>query len=285
MPGIAELLAEGQAALAAVGNMQPRREARLLLAGALGVDPGRLLTIDDETVPLAVAAAFRAMLARRARHEPVARILGRREFWSLEFRIGPAVLDPRPDTETLVDAVLATLADRRKDPLRVLDLGTGSGCILLALLHELPAAEGVGVDVSEAALAIARENAATLGLSTRSRFRKGDWFAGTEGSFDVIVSNPPYIPSREIGRLMPDVALYDPHTALDGGADGLRCYRVMAGEAARFLRPAGFLAVEVGAGQASDVKAIFTRAGFTGWTAGRDLAGIERALIFRPGAK
>lgn len=284
MPRVGDLLAEGQARLADAGNDQPRREARLLLAAALRMDAARLLTMDTEPVAEDAIADYRAKLDRRAGHEPVARILGRREFWSLEFHISPEVLDPRPDTETLVAAVLEELGRRRNGPLGILDLGTGSGCILLALLHELPAASGVGADISAAALAVAADNAVRLGLARRARFVRSDWFAGVDGMFDLIVSNPPYIPSREIGDLMPEVSLFDPPLALDGGGDGLDCYRGMAGSGGRFLRPGGLFAVEVGAGQATDVKAIFTSAGFTERRVCHDLANIERVLIFSAGA-
>ena len=276
---LSQLLEEARARLAAAGIEEPRREARLMLGHVLGEMPQRLLLEGDRAPAPECAAAFRALLARRCAREPMSHLLGYREFWSLRFRVGPAVLDPRPDSETLVQAVLDRIADRTAQ-LRVLDLGCGSGCLLLALLHELPAASGLGIDCSDEALAVARENADSLRLAGRAAFARGNWTRSVSGRFDVVISNPPYIPTAEIAGLMPEVAQYEPKGALDGGADGLAAFRAIAAEVAPVLMPHGFVALEIGQGQGEDVKAIFTAAGFSWVAAARDLGGIERVLIF-----
>jgi release factor glutamine methyltransferase len=214
---------------------------------------------------------------RRARREPVAHILGSKGFWKILLRVTPDVLTPRPETETLLDVLLPEIA--MQQPLRVLDLGVGSGAILLAILAERPNAIGLGVDVSEEALAVARENAANLGLAARAGLIRGDWAAGLEPeSFDVVVSNPPYIRSADIPGLAPEVRDHEPRIALDGGADGLEAYRILAPQILAMLRPGGVFGVEVGVGQATEVSAFFSEAGASSVNVRKDLGDRERVV-------
>ena len=271
-------LADAAARLGAAGISDARREARLLLAAALDWDAARVLGhLDTEMTP-AIGARLEILLARRSAREPVSRILGYREFWSLRFEVSADTLDPRPDSETLIEAALAALGDRSR-ACRVLDFGTGSGCLLLALLSELPNAMGMGVDLSEGALETARRNAAALGLAGRVEFQRGNWGSGLGGQWDVILANPPYIPSRELEGLMPEVARYEPWSALDGGVDGLDAYRALGSEIARLLSRAGVAVVEVGAGQASDATGIMMAAGLALRARRHDLSGVDRCLV------
>lgn len=263
--------------LTAAGVEGARRDARLLLAEVLEQPASALLGLGDRPLTAAEAAAFEAMVTRRAGREPVSRILGRRGFWSLEFLLGPDTLDPRPDTETLVEAALAALPDR-DGAYRILDLGTGTGCILLSVLHERPRATGLGIDIAPGAVAVAEENAHRLGLAARARFQVGDWMAGLDETVDAILSNPPYIPRTEVATLAPEVVHHDPQAALCGGEDGLDPYRVIASGARRLLRSGGSLIVEVGAGQATDVVDLFESAGLRVEGIRRDLAGIARCI-------
>ncbi|MBI3452360.1 MAG: peptide chain release factor N(5)-glutamine methyltransferase [Rhodospirillales bacterium] len=274
---VGDALRGAGARLRAGGIEAPPLEARLLVAAALAEPAERLIARPERDMPAAAAVRLEEFLGRRLAHEPMAYILGQREFWSLPFAVTPATLIPRPDSETVVAAALAAVPDRRR-ALRVLDLGTGSGCLLLALLAELPAAEGVGIDIDPAALAIAEANARGLGFAARARWAHDDWGRGLDERFDLIVSNPPYIPDAAIDTLAPDVRDYEPRRALSGGADGLGAYRALAPHAARLLAPAGIVAVEIGLGQASAVEAILVGAGLV--PAGRrlDLAGIERCI-------
>jgi release factor glutamine methyltransferase len=214
------------------------------------------------------------------RHEPVSRILGQKEFWSLPLSVTPDVLVPRPETETVVEGALDFVerGGLRMKKLRIIDIGTGSGALMLALLRELPNAIGTGTDVSKAALQVARANAAHCGLERRCSFVACDIASGVRGPFDLVVSNPPYIAHDEIASLAPEVRDYDPTVALDGGDDGLTAYRAIAAEAARLLAPGGRLFVELGAGQESAVRALFTNAGLSVGAARKDLAGIPRVL-------
>ncbi|MCZ8185177.1 MAG: peptide chain release factor N(5)-glutamine methyltransferase [Beijerinckiaceae bacterium] len=284
-PGLSLAAAQAviEVRLAEAGIDEPRREARRLLAAATGLGLASLLARSEEPVGEAGAEIERFLAARLARM-PLSRILGRREFYGLDLRLNPATLDPRGDTETLVDAVLGWLdaGGKRGEPLRLLDLGTGTGAILLALLSRLPQATGLGIDIAAEAVEAARLNAAALGLDGRAEFRTGDLVEGLDGMFDVIVSNPPYIPTGDLAGLDPEVRLHDPVLALDGGADGLDFYRrITAGAPAR-LRPGGLLALEVGAGQAPAVAEGLRHAGFLAVSVHADLAGIDRVVAGRP---
>lgn len=264
-------LAAITARLKAAGIEEPRREARLILAAALGTNAAGLMARDEVD-----EAAYEPLLARRAAREPLAYIAGRKEFWGLEFAVTPVTLIPRPDTETLVEAVL----ESGLKPGTVLDLGTGTGCLLLAVLHECRAAFGVGVDINPAAAALARRNAAALGLSPRAAFLAGSWAESLGGKFDLVLSNPPYIEHGDLAGLMPEVRNHEPGTALDGGADGLAAYRAIIADLPRILAPNGLAVLELGAGQAISVAALAAAAGFS-CTLRRDLAGIERAACLR----
>ncbi len=288
-PTIARTLTAAGARLEEAGVEDPRRDARLLIAAALEVGPEHLIAEPERVLDDAEAARIEASIARRAAREPVSRILGRRGFWNLELEITPDTLDPRPDSETLVAAVLDRIGAQglMGAPLSVLDLGTGSGCLLLALLSELPAASGLGLDISAAALEVARRNARKLGLSHRARFAVGDWAGdcavGLDGSWQLIVSNPPYIREGEIGDLAPEVARYDPILALTAGSDGLDAYRKLLPRAAGLLGRGGMLALEVGRGQQDAVTDLLAASGLTPLGRYRDLGGIERCLLAGPG--
>lgn len=275
---IGKALCAGTATLRQAGIDQPRHEARLLLEAASGLSPAAQLSARHAALADATLQRFHSLVARRAAQEPVSRILGRREFWSLAFTVTPDTLDPRPDTETVVEAVLAARPDRAA-PLRVLDLGTGTGCIVLALLHEYRHALGVAVDRSPAAIAVAQGNARALGLADRFLPLAGDWAAALTGAFDVIVSNPPYIPGGDIAGLAPEVRCHDPRDALDGGADGLEAYRALASCVARHIAPDGVIALEVGAGQAPAVAALLSAAHLRIHDIRADLAGIPRCVV------
>jgi release factor glutamine methyltransferase len=271
------LLRAATRTLADAGVEGARRDARLLLADLLGRAPGDLLTRGDLEPDPAVVEAFRARILRRADREPVSRILGRRGFWRHEFLVGPDTLDPRPDTETVVEIALDALPEV-EGRYRVLDLGTGTGCILLSILGDRPNAVGLGVDIAAGAVSMAAENARLLGMSERVSFLQGNWADSVDGLFDVIVSNPPYIPDADVPTLEPEVARYDPPAALKGGPDGLYPYRVIAKQARRLLKSQGSLIVEVGAGQAEDVSAVFEDAHLRVTGIRRDLSGIARCV-------
>lgn len=263
--------------LAAAGIANARREARLLLALALKAEPLDLLATPERPLTQAAGAALAAALARRCDGEPLSRIAGWRGFWSLDLSLSPDVLDPRPDTEVLVEQVLRHLGPRRTEPLRILDLGTGSGCILLALLAELPRALGLGIDRSKAALRIAQDNASNSGLAGRAFWAVGAWTAPLAGRFDAVVANPPYIPSGAIATLDRSVRLYDPAEALDGGPDGLSAYRLIVPALPKLLTNGGIACLEVGRGQATAVAALGKQSGLL-CEIQRDLAGIQRAV-------
>jgi release factor glutamine methyltransferase len=271
-------LATATERLAAAGVPNARGDAAVLLSAATGLDRGALLAEPDRVLSGDAAAGFAAMVAERAARRPVARILGTREFWSLPLAVSDATLDPRPDTETLVDAALDTVTDRAA-PLRVLDLGTGSGCLLLALLSELPNARGVGVDNCPAAAVTARANARRLGLGDRARILVGDWTAPLIGRFDLIVSNPPYLSHADFATVAPEVARHDPRAALDGGADGLAAYRALLAGLHERVAPGARIVLEVGSGQAEPVSDLIGRHGFEVVRRGRDLSGIDRCLV------
>ncbi|WP_374252544.1 peptide chain release factor N(5)-glutamine methyltransferase [Xanthobacter sp.] len=282
---IAQLRRLMTARLAAGGMETPELDARLLLAHALGCPPGELLSHGAAPAAPDILAATEALLARRLAGEPVARIFGHKEFWSLTFRLSPDTLVPRPDTETLVEAALSLFPDRAA-PLRILDLGTGTGAILAALLSERPAATGIAVDRSENAARTARDNLEANGLAGRASVLVADWGTALAGGFDLVVSNPPYITEDEMAGLAVDVRLHDPRLALVAGADGLAAYRIIAADLPRLLKPGGAAVLELGAGQEPAVAALVQAAGLGLLGPARaDLGGIPRALYARwPGA-
>ncbi len=259
---------------------EARRRARRLVAAALDLSPAEALARSDRMMTEDEGGRVAAMLRRTLAHEPLSRILAVREFWGLDFTLSPETLDPRPETETLVEAVLARLPER-ETPYRFLDLGTGTGCLLLALLSEYPAATGIGVDLAPGAVATAIRNAERLGLRARAEFVVGDWVARLEGGFDAVVANPPYIASAELPSLPPEVRDYDPPLALDGGADGLAAYRAIAAGLPRLLASRGFFAGEIGAGQKEAVAGIISAAGLVVGDILPDLAGIPRCVVAR----
>jgi release factor glutamine methyltransferase len=258
----------------------PELDARILVGHALGLDHAALAAAGARAVDAEAENAIAALAGRRLAHEPVARIIGSKEFWSLKLSVDAATLVPRPETETIVEAALAAIDTHgcRTRPLRVADLGTGCGAILLALLTELPNAFAIGSDVSRHALRIARENARCLGLN-RAAFLACNMAAALNGPFDIIVCNPPYIASGDIAKLAPEVRLFDPRLALDGGPDGLDFYRAIAETAPALLAPNGSLIVELGAGQAEAVAAIFAAAGLAPSPPQHDLNDVPRALV------
>lgn len=281
-PSYDALLRDAAVALTAAGIDNARFEARLLLAHAAGVTIERLVAHGGDMAPPAVDEALRGLTARRIRREPMAYILGEREFWGLPFKVSPAVLVPRPDSETLIEAALALMPSRTA-PWRIADLGVGSGCLLLTLLREFPNARGVGMDASAAALSVTQTNAEALGVAARLRLVEGDWRQSgwaeqLGGPFDLLVSNPPYIETAAIAGLMPDVARFEPHLALDGGPDGLVAYRAIVGAAARLVVPGGQVLIEAGEGQAPEISALLLTAGLRPGHPWKDLGGIDRIV-------
>jgi len=268
------------ARLAAAGIEAPDDDAMALMAHALGDAVPRHALLDALNRPIGPDAGARleAALAARERRQPMAQIRGWRAFWKHRFRVTPDTLDPRPDTEALVaEALRAPFAN-------ILDLGTGTGCILLSLLAERPTAHGLGIDISDKALKVARENARDLGLSDRVHFARGDWMRGLRGHYDLIVSNPPYIALAEMGGLAPEVRNHEPHLALTDGADGLTAYRIIVATAPFCLKPQGRLLVEIGPSQGQAVADLFTKAGFAGLRILPDLDGRDRVFTgFWPG--
>jgi release factor glutamine methyltransferase len=254
-------------------------DARLLLQAAANVSHEDIIAEPDRILSAQALAGLEAFVMRRLAHEPVSRILGARDFYGRSFRLTPDVLDPRPDTETLIDAALTLIGARSY----LLDLGTGSGIIAITLLAERPGTTGLATDLSPEALAVARSNAERHGVLSRLQLRQGSWFAPVSGSFDLILSNPPYIPASDIPGLAADVRDFDPWDALSGGPDGLEAYRAIARQAAAHLNPDGQVLVEIGANQADDVSALFAAAGFINVERFQDLGGHDRCLSFRFG--
>ena len=271
---VRQALADATRRLAEGGVPDAGRDARMLLAGALGVAPDRLLPERDAMLPDPARARLETFVGERLRFRPVAQILGRRMFWGRWFRVTSDVLDPRPETETLVAAALEGPA-----PGRILDLGTGTGAILLTLLAERPQALGLGTDASAAALAVAAENAAALGLAGRAEFLLADWWDGVAGRFDLVVSNPPYIPAAEIAGLAADVRDWEPVGALTPGPTGLESYRRIAAGLDAALADGGRALFEIGAGQGAAVAAIFRAAGFGAVAFARDLDARDRVVL------
>ena len=259
--------------LRAAGVENPARDARILLAHALDLPADRLTLHLPDPLPPAAAARYDAALTARCSRQPVAQITGQRLFWGRSFHVTPDVLDPRPETETLVAAAL------NQPFASILDLGTGSGCILLSCLADRPSASGTGVDLSLAALAVARSNADRLGLAGRCRFLQSDWCASVAGQYDLILSNPPYIAAAEMADLAPEVRLWEPPLALTPGGDGLDAYRIIAGQAPAHLRPGGRLMVEIGPTQAEIVSAFFIAAGLTDVAVRKDMDGRDRVVL------
>lgn len=266
--------------LRAAAIESPELDARILIGHALGLDHAGLIAADGDALDAAQEQAVAAVTRRRLKREPVARIVGRKEFWSLPLEIDATTLVPRPETETVVAAALAAIDQRRPRsmPLRLLDIGTGSGALILALLSELPSASGIGTDVSSGALAVARRNAHHLDLQ-RAMFVACNMADALRGSFDLIVSNPPYVASADIAGLDPEVRDFEPHAALDGGADGLAAYRALAATAPALLAPGGALVVELGVGQTAPVGALFGGAGLAVSSPYDDLNRVPRALV------
>lgn len=246
----------------------------MLLAHALGFTQSDLIRNPGQQIDTTI---YERLLVRRIGHEPVALIVGRREFWSMEFMVSPASIIPRPDSETLIEAAVAAFGDRRQ-PTKIIDLGTGTGCLLLALLQEFPTAFGIGVDLAPDAAALAKANATRLGLRSRSAFLVGDWTEAISGSFDLVISNPPYIPGPEVATLMPEVAHYEPRLALDGGPDGYDAHRTILSDLNRLLEPNGIAILELGRGQANYVSYLAREAGFQA-SFRMDLAEIPRAIV------
>ena len=269
------------ARLRSAGNDSAELDARLLLGHTLGLDLTGLISAAQRLITADEAACLEAFALRRLKGEPVARILGEKEFWGLPLQLSSATLVPRPDTETVVELALEVMragGDLHR-PLRVADLGTGTGAILLALLSELPAAQGFGTDISRDALQTAAANAARTGLSGRATFVACDYAEGLSGPFDLIVSNPPYIRSADIAALAKEVRNHDPLAALDGGADGFDAYRALIPQATSLLAPGGVLIVEAGEGQSPGIQALMAEAGLTAGTAPKaDLGGVPRAV-------
>ncbi|WP_209425909.1 peptide chain release factor N(5)-glutamine methyltransferase [Pararhodobacter sp. SW119] len=260
------------ALLRSAGVDDPARDARRLLAHALGLPADRLTLHLDDALSAPAQARFDAALAARAARQPVSQIIGQRLFWGRAFAVTPDVLDPRPETEVLIASALASPFSR------VLDLGTGTGAILLTLLAERPQAVGMGVDISDAALKIASENARALGVADRCELVPSDWFASVEGEFDLIVANPPYLSTEELETLAPETRTWEPELALLGGADGLDAYRRIVEGAATHLAPGGRLIMEIGPTQGAPVMALLETAGFAGLICLPDFDGRDRVV-------
>ncbi|HEC14401.1 MAG TPA: peptide chain release factor N(5)-glutamine methyltransferase [Rhodospirillales bacterium] len=265
--------------LADAGIGSARLDARIMVSFALGGPPTLALTEPDRHLSGPESARLADLLKRRERREPLAHIVEAKEFWSLPFRVGPDALVPRPDSETLIEAVLKYFPDREKS-YAILDFGTGSGCLLLALLSEYGASRGTGVDISDKALSMAKENAESLSLADRASFVRSDWGdENVEEHYDIIVSNPPYIPDAHIEGLAPEVAAFEPRLALSGGADGLVCYRALAPRLSSRLAKGGLAFLEIGEGMADDVSSLFRKHGLKTLESIEDLSGIERCLV------
>jgi release factor glutamine methyltransferase len=269
-----DALARGASRLAATGIESPRLDARVLMAEAMGIAPEDLIGARKPSP--AELARFEECLARREAHEPLAYIIGRKEFWSLDFEVGPGVLVPRPESETLIEEAMKEFPDRAL-PLDVLDLGTGSGCLVIAFLASYRNARGEGIDRSPEALAWARRNVARHGLHSRCVLSQSDWSA--EGRYDLVLSNPPYLSQEELKAVAPAISGYEPHGALDGGADGLAAYRVLAPLLARVLKPGGRAVLEIGSSQADSVQTVLKQDGIGTLRIVHDLAGHPRAVV------
>ncbi|MGI9435425.1 MAG: peptide chain release factor N(5)-glutamine methyltransferase [Geminicoccaceae bacterium] len=279
---IQDAIAAATEHLIAAGVAEARQDAWYLLCHATGKDRATLMAHHQEHLDPRSAAAFSACVERRCRREPVAHILGTKEFWSLPFEINADVLSPRPDSEVLIETALGCLVesdDLKTAPLRLLDLGTGSGCLLLALLHELPGAIGVGADISNEALAVARANGQRLGVDARVHWVQAAWGTALDDTYDLIVSNPPYIERGDFAELLPEIRLFEPYQALVAGDDGLDAYRALAPDIKRLLSEKGIACLEIGLGQAEAVSALMAEVGLSSIACRQDLAGIGRCLV------
>lgn len=268
----ATLLRDGVAALKAAGIDGAAGDARLLLAYAMGISPDRLTLHLQDAITASASARFAAHISARAAHQPVAQIIGRRLFWGRDFIVTRDTLDPRPETEVLVAEAIS------RPIVKMLDLGTGTGCILLSCLADMPMAVGVGADISPAALDVAQRNAAALGLGRRASFQTADWFAGITGRYDLIVSNPPYIAADEMAGLSPDVQKWEPHLALTDGADGLGAYRAIALGAGARLLAGGRIVLEIGPTQGAAVSQLLAVQGFEAISVLPDFDGRDRVV-------
>jgi len=275
---LASLLGWGRSRLAEAGIDTSALDARLLLQHITGFDLGALIGRPETGVADDLVAQFRELIERRYRHEPVSRIMGVREFYGRNFRLSPATLDPRPDTETLISAALEEVGQSPAP--HILDLGSGTGAIAITLLAELPGAQAVATDISQEALAVVASNARKHSVADRLKLVHASWYDGLKDCYDLIISNPPYLSSGEIETLEPDVREWDPRPALDGGPDGLACYREIAAGARNRLTPSGRVILEIGAEQSRQVTEIFTHSGLELRTAHRDLSGHMRCLVF-----
>lgn len=265
--------------LRAAGIPSAHLDARVLIGHALGMSSTEVFIGSQRPLIDEEVKRIHALTARRRSHEPIAYITGEREFWGLRFRVTPATLIPRPDSETVVEAVLSSVGDTNRE-LSILDLGTGSGCLLLSLLHELPRAYGMGLDMSPAALAVARRNASELGLSARTSWICSDWASSIRGHFDIVIANPPYVSLADQVRLAPDIRLFEPSLALDGGASGLTAYDRLLPDVPRLLHPHGRAFLEIGAGQVDAVKRRAARHGLACAELLMDLGSRPRYLSF-----
>lgn len=275
------LMAEGVATLNAANIENARMDARILLGRAAGVDGGRISAWPEDEVSADQVAVFQDMIERRSRNEPVGRILGERDFWRHTFKLAPDTLEPRPDSETLVEWAIDFLED--SDAPRIIDFGTGTGCLLLSAIGDLPGASGIGLDISEGAVACARENAKLLELDDQVAFRVSDWDSALseverKDGFDLVMSNPPYITAADMKTLSAEVQKFDPRRALTDEGDGLAAYRVLSKVAFDLARPGGFVIFEIGRGQEKDVGQLLVEAGFVGVEYREDLGGIVRCV-------
>lgn len=277
-----DLLNWGSKVLADGGIADARREARLLLGYAGNLTTEDILADRVATLGHDVTLAFNASLRRRVSGEPLSRIRGHREFWSLNFEVNSATLDPRPESEHIVEVVVKRLRDRAVAAPRILDLGTGTGCLLISVVSEIPGATGVGVDLSVVAASTAQRNADRLNVGERVGFHVGNWASAIGGYFDAVIVNPPYIATRTIEELAREVRDFDPILALDGGEDGLTCYRDLAQQLRGLVCEGGFVAIEVGVGQSMAVTSILTKAGLEVVDVVPDLAGIPRCIVVTP---
>jgi release factor glutamine methyltransferase len=276
---VAAALQAAAARLAAAEIEAPHREARILLAHALSLDLAGLMRRRDGVLTVAEGERFQALVERRAGREPAAAILGRREFWSLDFIVSKDTLIPRPDSELIIETAVALCG--RRPPGCILDLGTGTGCLLLSALSAFPRSWGLGVDLSPAAAAVARRNAERLGLAGRAAIMVGRWVEAIDARFDLLLCNPPYIPAGDIAGLMPEVARHEPRLALDGGTDGLDPYRILFADLPRRLTQGGTALFEFGAGQAEGLADLARSLGLPAPEVRRDLGGHPRVMIMR----